>query len=132
MAAINKEKVIATTTTDRDRAILGSRYASAILGFDAEIIDRATSRVVIQSHTGSGTIAGFERLEKSKGVRNSNDRTTTTAGTVMKNGLKIIDSDIHIMEPVDLWEKYLEPRFKDRGPRGWRTKTDLPDQEAKS
>jgi predicted TIM-barrel fold metal-dependent hydrolase len=34
-----------------------------------------------------------------------------------KNGLKIIDSDIHVAEPADLWERYLEPAFKDRGPR---------------
>ena len=32
----------------------------------------------------------------------------------MKNGLKVLDSDIHIMEPPDLWERYLEPPFKGR------------------
>jgi len=35
----------------------------------------------------------------------------------MKNGFKIIDSDMHIMEPMDLWEKYMESRFKDHAPR---------------
>ena len=35
----------------------------------------------------------------------------------MKNGFKIIDSDMHIMEPIDLWENYMEPRFKDHAPR---------------
>ena len=35
----------------------------------------------------------------------------------MKNGFKIIDSDMHIMEPLDLWEKYIDPRFKERAPR---------------
>ena len=29
----------------------------------------------------------------------------------MQNGFKIIDSDMHIMEPLDLWEKYIDPRF---------------------
>ena len=32
----------------------------------------------------------------------------------MKNGFKIIDSDMHIMEPLDLWDQYMDPRFKDR------------------
>ena len=35
-----------------------------------------------------------------------------------KNGFKIIDSDMHIMEPPDLWEKYIDSRFKARAPRG--------------
>lgn len=30
----------------------------------------------------------------------------------MYNEYKIIDADGHIMEPVDLWEKYLEPQYK--------------------
>ena len=32
----------------------------------------------------------------------------------MRNGLNIIDSDMHIMEPLDLWDRYMEVRFKDR------------------
>ena len=34
-----------------------------------------------------------------------------------KRGFKVMDSDIHVSEPPDLWERYLEPEFKDRGPR---------------
>ena len=30
----------------------------------------------------------------------------------MKNGLKIIDSDMHIMEPMDLWENYVDAPFQ--------------------
>ena len=41
----------------------------------------------------------------------------------MKNGFKIIDSDMHIMEPLDLWENYIDPRFKDRAPRPVRVPT---------
>jgi len=37
---------------------------------------------------------------------------------VAKNGFKIIDSDMHIMEPPDLWEKYIDKKFRDRAPRG--------------
>src|SRR6185436_59727 len=35
-----------------------------------------------------------------------------------KNGFKILDSDMHIMEPPDLWEKYIDGKFKSRAPRG--------------
>ena len=29
-----------------------------------------------------------------------------------KNGFKILDSDMHIMEPPDLWERYIDSKFK--------------------
>ena len=32
----------------------------------------------------------------------------------MKDGLRFVDCDMHIMEPPDLFEKYLDPTFKDR------------------
>ena len=32
----------------------------------------------------------------------------------MKDGLRFVDCDMHIMEPPDLFEKYLDPKFKDR------------------
>jgi uncharacterized protein len=35
-----------------------------------------------------------------------------------KNGYKILDSDMHIMEPPDLWERYIDNKYKDRAPRG--------------
>lgn len=35
-----------------------------------------------------------------------------------RNGFKILDSDMHIMEPWDLWERYIDARFRDRAPRG--------------
>ncbi len=35
-----------------------------------------------------------------------------------KNGFKIIDSDMHVMEPPDLWERYIDKKFKARAPRG--------------
>ena len=37
-----------------------------------------------------------------------------------KNGFQVMDSDMHIVEPADLWERYMEPAFKDRAPRGLR------------
>jgi uncharacterized protein len=35
-----------------------------------------------------------------------------------KNGFKILDSDMHIMEPPDLWERYIDKKFTARAPRG--------------
>lgn len=35
----------------------------------------------------------------------------------MKDGLKILDSDMHVREPADLWERYMEPEWLDRAPR---------------
>ncbi|MDP6559106.1 MAG: hypothetical protein QF619_03060 [Candidatus Binatia bacterium] len=35
-----------------------------------------------------------------------------------KNGFKVLDSDMHITEPLDLWERYMEPIFRDQAPHG--------------
>lgn len=39
----------------------------------------------------------------------------------MRNGLRIMDCDRHVMEPGDLWDKYLEPAYRHHGVRmpGW-------------
>ncbi len=34
-----------------------------------------------------------------------------------KDGYRIIDAEMHVMEPVDLWECYIDPAFKERAPR---------------
>ncbi|MCZ6873058.1 MAG: amidohydrolase family protein [bacterium] len=34
-----------------------------------------------------------------------------------KQGFKVMDSDIHVMEPKDLWLNYIEPAFKDKAPQ---------------
>jgi uncharacterized protein len=35
-----------------------------------------------------------------------------------KNGFKVFDSDMHIMEPPDLWQRYIDPEFRSLAPRG--------------
>ena len=35
-----------------------------------------------------------------------------------KDGFKVFDSDMHVIEPVDLWERYIEAPFRHRAPRG--------------
>jgi uncharacterized protein len=36
-----------------------------------------------------------------------------------KHGFKVLDSDLHIIEPPDLWERYIDPPFRQRAPRGF-------------
>ncbi len=36
-----------------------------------------------------------------------------------KDGMKLMDSDMHIIEPPDLWERYIAPEFQSRAPKGW-------------
>ena len=44
----------------------------------------------------------------------------------MKNGFKAMDSDMHVMEPCDLWQKYIDKKYLDRAPVGLnRHKRDL-------
>ena len=35
----------------------------------------------------------------------------------MKSGFKIMDSDMHLREPADLWDKYMDPEWRDRAPK---------------
>src|SRR2546428_14186215 len=43
----------------------------------------------------------------------------TSEKDMAKNGFKLLDSDMHIVEPPDLWERYIDPAFKAQAPRGW-------------
>ena len=33
-----------------------------------------------------------------------------------KNGYRVIDSDLHLMEPPDLFERYMDTSFRDKAP----------------
>jgi uncharacterized protein len=33
-------------------------------------------------------------------------------------GFSVIDSDMHLMEPFDLWDRYIDSRFKQKAPQG--------------
>lgn len=35
----------------------------------------------------------------------------------MWKGMKVIDADAHMHEPKDLWERYVEPKYRDRVPK---------------
>ena len=47
-----------------------------------------------------------------------------------KNGFKVFDSDMHIMEPTDLWPRYLPPEFQAQAPLG-RTSENVRDLKLK-
>src|SRR5262249_21399877 len=34
-----------------------------------------------------------------------------------KNGFRLIDAEMHVMEPTDLWQRYIDPEFAARAPR---------------
>ena len=36
----------------------------------------------------------------------------------MHQQFKVLDSDIHIIEPPDLWQRYIDTEFRDRAPYG--------------
>ena len=42
------------------------------------------------------------------------DRRARESETRMKDGLRFVDCDMHIMEPADLFLKWLDRRFQDR------------------
>jgi uncharacterized protein len=46
----------------------------------------------------------------------------------MKNGFRVLDSDLHTMEPDGLWEKHLEEPFKKFAPRFLRREENAPNQ----
>ena len=35
-----------------------------------------------------------------------------------RDGFKVFDSDMHILEPADLWERYMDAEFRSHAPRG--------------
>jgi hypothetical protein len=38
---------------------------------------------------------------------------------MMSNSLKFIDSDAHVIEPLDMFERYLEPKYRAQMPVAW-------------
>ena len=35
----------------------------------------------------------------------------------MPRAYNVVDADGHILEPLDLWDRYMDPNFRDRAPR---------------
>src|SRR5207249_7080360 len=41
----------------------------------------------------------------------------SSEGLPMTRTYNVIDADGHILEPLDLWDKYMDPEFRQRRPR---------------
>ena len=35
----------------------------------------------------------------------------------MARAYNVIDADGHVLEPVDIWDKYIDPAYRERAPR---------------
>src|SRR5436853_7579716 len=42
---------------------------------------------------------------------------TIPEGMPMTRAYNVVDADGHILEPLDLWDHYIDPKFRDRAPR---------------
>src|SRR5216683_5362496 len=42
---------------------------------------------------------------------------TIPGGLPMTRAYNVIDADGHILEPLDLWDRYIDPKFRERRPR---------------
>src|SRR5207249_1207630 len=40
-----------------------------------------------------------------------------TAGEASMTRFKVISADSHVIEPGDLWQNYIDPKFRERAPR---------------
>src|SRR5437867_13230630 len=38
-------------------------------------------------------------------------------GLPMARAYNVVDADRHILEPLDLWDRYIDPEFRERRPR---------------
>src|SRR4029077_7398170 len=45
-------------------------------------------------------------------------RTAERRWPVAKQGVRVIDRDMHLMEPPDLWERYIAPEWRHAAPVG--------------
>src|SRR5262249_38044978 len=76
------------------------------------------ARVVVRT-----TVALGIAHSSNEAIERLNGGASAARRFIMKNGFKIIDSEMHIMEPLDLWERYIDSRFKERAPRPVRVPT---------
>lgn len=56
-----------------------------------------------------------------------NMQATKGSADMAHNGFKVFDSDMHVQEPPDLWQRFIDPKFKDQAPLG--TSNYLGDQD---
>src|SRR5947209_16455672 len=59
------------------------------------------------------TIEGVLSSAPSRRLLSSRQEDTVMA----KKGFRMIDAEMHVMEPTDLWQRYIDREFRDRAPR---------------
>src|SRR5438477_10954087 len=45
------------------------------------------------------------------------ERSAPSEGSGMARTYNVVDADGHILEPLDLWDRYIDPEFRERRPR---------------
>src|SRR5437660_7531110 len=48
---------------------------------------------------------------------NMRGRSAPSEGSGMARTYNVVDADGHVLEPLDLWDKYIDPAFRDGAPR---------------
>jgi predicted TIM-barrel fold metal-dependent hydrolase len=57
------------------------------------------------------------RAQNTAALRWRNSEFFIRGGKLMSRVYNVIDADGHILEPLDLWDKYMDPKYRDRAPR---------------
>src|SRR5262245_16032811 len=103
--------------TPRRRAPVGSSEASAIA--------RAARRSRAKSGRASAIARAARRSRaesrRASAIARSEAEAREEGGTMANNGFRVMDSDMHVVEPADLWQRYLDPAWRDCAPIGTTT-----------
>src|SRR5882762_3753636 len=76
-----------------------------------------------KSGTGANRVGIARFCHETPLTTTARGRTVTTHDPLTEvdmahRNFKVLDSDIHIIEPPDLWQRYIDPAFRDRAPVG--------------
>ena len=57
---------------------------------------------------------GGELEERCEGPRSLDTASRLIKGELMARAYNVVDADGHILEPLDLWDRYMDPEFRRR------------------
>src|SRR4029453_1064632 len=75
---------------------------------------RSRGSYAAESSRGTTRFSGTPSNRRRTPTAEARGAAHTPEERAMKDGLRFVDSDMHIMEPPDLFDRYLDPKFKDR------------------
>src|SRR5439155_25403992 len=61
--------------------------------------------------------ARHARHRQAAGVSGGREVNLASEGLAMTRPYNVVDADGHILEPLDLWDTYMDPAFRERRPR---------------